>query len=370
MKNFKTITLVAAIGMIVYTVYMTTRYIISAVHPTYYHFELWEDIRTRTMFDVLPLSLIIACIALLKQRPKMSASRPLFRILTVSLFIAMFGTLVFSYPYTIQVCGIKYLYPSIYWRVLMLIAGIVWLFMLRQQPTEEASPRSYRVTLIITVLILALPILLEMTSGLFLLKNGYILCLNSFAIKSWVSWIASILPLIHFVFPSIQQINTARNSHCAPGSFNEKTFKLNRIITLVVVGITIVAVIVELICEYLLGHLFYCRFFHPRSENALFITEVVVKASIYTLLAAGIVSWIMLSIMAFRQLPNPRGYTIYNIVCQCLTWGSLIAAIVLAVFDMPIAETFAWLSFFVFCAFFITQTIRVISYTIPNQNPQ
>lgn len=77
---------------------------------------------------------------------------------------------------------------------------------------------------------------------------------------------------------------------------------------------------------------------------------------------AFLISWIMLSIMAFRQLSNPRGYKIYNIVCQIITWGSLLVAFLVS---DGMDERFATLFLISFSTFFITTTIRVISYSLP-----
>ena len=362
--SFKTTTLIAAIGMIGFTIYFVARSILYAAYPTAYCYDLWPDIRTRIAFDVLPLCLIIACIALYKQRPIMSASKP-FRYLTIGIFIALVCTPISSFP-DVFICGMVYLFPPTYWRVIMLIAGIVWLFMLRQQPTEEASPRSYRVTLVIAMLILAFPIILEMISGLSLLVNGNILCFNSWAFKSWTKWIAPILPLIFFVFPSIQQINTTRNSHCTHGSFDERTFKRNRIITLVFVGITIVALVGSLVYSRLAYVLDVRQYINEDLANTYNQIKTAARVCVLMTISTSLISWIMLSIMAFRQLPNPRGYKIYNIACQCLTFGNLVIAIILTIFGEPVApEPFAVLALISFCAFFITQTIRVMSYSFP-----
>ena len=142
--SFKTTILIAAIGMMVYTIYVLTHYAIyefCSMPP--YHYHLGYDICVRLIYDILPVSLIIAGIGLWKYRPAENASKS-FRIFTVCLFVAMFGTLLFSPLYTVYIAGLEHIYPSIYWRALILVAGIVWLFMLRNQPLEEASPRSYR----------------------------------------------------------------------------------------------------------------------------------------------------------------------------------------------------------------------------------
>lgn len=362
--SFKTTTLIAAIGMIVYALYVVARYAIHELFPAPYHYEFWNDICERLVCDILLVSLIVAGIGLYRKRP-MNTSKP-FRILTICLFVTLISTIVFSQQYTYCIVGIGYMFPPFYWRVILLDIGIAWLFMLRKQPQKDATPRSYQVTLIITMTLLALPIILEAISGLALLSGReMVVGFQSGAIKTWVKYIAPILLLIHLVFPSIKEINLTRNSHCVHDSFEERTFKRNRIITMVVVGITITAIIVILACSYFLNHLYYCRFYHPHFANAYFVTDAIVHIYAYTLLFASIVSWIMLSIMAFRQLPNPTGYKIYNVVCQCITLGSLFLAVIFSLAGQPIAETFVVLFIIAGCAFYITTTIRVISYSLP-----
>jgi hypothetical protein len=250
----------------------------------------------------------------------------------------------------------KYLMPSIYWRALLLISGIIWLFMLRDQPVEEASPRSYQVTLIVAMLALAFPFVLEIASGISCLCSGVVLSLSSGSIQSWVNYIAPIMILTHFVFPQIKAINSTRNSHCTPGSEAERTFKRNRKITLVAAGSAIV-----FLC---LGYVGYCvskRFHHP-GGMVLSALEYIAFFDYCIAFFAFLISWIMLSIMAFRQLPNPLGYKIYNIVCQIITWGSLLVAFLVS---DGMDERFATLFLISFSTFFITTTIRVISYSLP-----
>lgn len=193
--SFKTTTLIAAIGMIVYALYIVARYIINCAYPTAYCFDLWIDIRTRLIFDSLPISLIIAGIGLYKKQPIDTMKS--FHFLTVCLLIALIGTLVFSSIYTYY----HSIWPPFCWRMILLVSGIVWLLMLRKQPLEDATPRSYQVILIIAMILLALPIILEAISGLALLcGNEHVLGLKSYTIKTWVKFIAPTLVLAHFVF--------------------------------------------------------------------------------------------------------------------------------------------------------------------------
>lgn len=360
--SFKTTTLIAAIGMIVYTAYVLTRYAIyefCSMPP--YHYHLGYDISVRLIYDILPLSMIVACCGLWKYRPAENASKS-FRVFTICLFVAMFCTLLFSPLYTYSIVGLEYIFPPIFWRAITLISGIVWLFMFRRQPLEETSPRSYRVTLILAMLLLALPMVLEAISGISLLcGRDIVLGLNSGAIKSWVKYIAPILPLVHFVFPRIEKINYMCNNHCTPGSYERRTFKRNRMITLVLVGVMVISGIVGMaIFQGVICHeVAFLKYGYLKQYTILHnigVTSLSVMA--FTLLS----SYIMLSIMAFRQLPNPRGYKIYNTVCQIITWGSLL---VVFLASDGVDEVFGMIFLISFCAFFITTAIRVISYSFP-----
>ena len=362
-KSFKTTTLIAAIGMIAFTIYLVTLHVIRESCPMSYQYDLWNDIMHRLVHDMLSLSLIIAGIGLLKYRPSTAASKS-FRILTVCLFIALVGTLIFSPLYAGQLYGMAYLFPPFFWRITILVAGIVWLFMLMRQPVEEASPRSYQVTIFLAMIVLAFPMLLEALSGITYFFTGNILSLRSICIKSWTSWIASTLVLVHFVFPQIKAINTMRNSHCTPGSFDERTFKHNRTISLVLVGLSLIAFAVCYFSDDILqgSYFFHYYFLHDMEwefMDAYYMFESIAKISAVTLLVFLLFSWIMLSIMAFRQLPNPLGYKIYNIICQILFCGCILLAVITS------EDDFWLLSLYPFCAFFITTAIRVISYSLP-----
>lgn len=198
--SFKTSIFIAAFGIIIYTIFVVTRYILNKCNPESYHYDLWSDICVRVIFDILPLCLIVAGIGLWNFRPAKNASKA-FRVFTICIFAALVVTLLLSPLFTAQIAGIAYLFPPIYWRVLLLVSGIVWLFMLLRQPLEETSNRSYRATLVLAMILLALPIILELISGISLLcGRDAVLGLGSGAIKTWVKYIAPILPLAHFIF--------------------------------------------------------------------------------------------------------------------------------------------------------------------------
>lgn len=374
----KTTSFIAAIGMIIYTIDIVARYFIYRNCPMDQNYDLWDDVRVRLVLDVLPVSLIVAGIGLWEKRPAENVSKP-FRYLTIGLFVGMVGTLLFSPIYT-MLTGIPFpffpfLSPSIYWRALVLIVGIIWLFMLRKQPLEEASPRSYKVSLIVALGLLVLPIVLEALSCLSYVVSGYILLLNSYMFKPWVRWIAPVLVLAHFVFPQFKDINFTFNSYCTPGSFEKRTFSHIRYITLAVVGLAILAMGVA----YLSGPVFRGNyFFHYyalqdqewRLIPSFHLYQSVMRISANISGISMLISWLMLSFMAFRQLPNPKGYKVFNVVCQFVVLGTFVAVLIGCLHDGgclegSLLDFLAPMSVIVAIAFYITTTIRVISYSIP-----
>lgn len=207
--SFKTTTRIAAVGMIVYTLYIAARFLIHLIHPMPYHYVLWEDICERLILDILPLSLIIAGIGLWNpstgeapQPPKggvkpVEVSKP-FRILTLCLLCGLAGTVILSPLYVFSIAGATSLFPPFLWRVILAVAGIVWLFMLGNQTPGESVSLPFRVTLAIAMALLALPVVLEAISGIALLcGNETVLGLRSGVIQTWVKYIAPILPLAY-----------------------------------------------------------------------------------------------------------------------------------------------------------------------------
>lgn len=205
--TFKTTTHIAAIGMIVYTLYIAARFLIHLIHPMPYHYVLWEDICERLILDILPLSLMIAGIGLWNpstgeapQPPKggvkpVEVSKP-FRILTLCLLAALGCTLILSPLYVFSIAGVTSLFPPFLWRVVLMVAGIIWLFMLGNRTPGASVSRPFRVTLAIAMALLALPVILEAISGIALLcGNETVLGLRSGVIQTWVKYIAPILPL-------------------------------------------------------------------------------------------------------------------------------------------------------------------------------
>ena len=194
MKTKKLI-LCAAFGELAYTAYLVVRFIISTVYPVKYHFDLLQDICQRSISDILLVSIIIACFALIQSFPKQT-TKP-FRIFTFC-FAALLATSTITaliHPYLYF--GAYYCFLPFWLRITLLVVGFIWLLLLARQQEETTMPKALKVIFYIGIAFLALPILLEIMSGISYLFSGHLLFLHSLAIRSWVRLL---VPAILFPF--------------------------------------------------------------------------------------------------------------------------------------------------------------------------
>ena len=183
----------------------------------------------------------------------------------------------------------------------------------------------------------------------------------------FVTYIALIYLFVYILFPELETINLSRNSNCPTGSNNEKRFKFNRTLILASIGTMIVSGLISL----------YISHYHRPTIDELIGYDLAYSIEVITHYITWLcltISWIMLNIMAITQLPNPRGYKIFNIVCHSLIACSIICGIVEGICQDSCTQSsplFAFSGFtlyYTFLAFFITQTVRVITYKLPNNN--
>lgn len=194
MKTKKLI-LCAAFGELAYTAYLVVRFIISTVHPVKYHFDLVQDICQRSISDILLVSIIIACFALIQSFQKQT-TKP-FRIFTFC-FAALLATSTITaliHPYLYF--GAYYCFLPFWLRITLLVVGFIWLLLLARQQEETTMSKALKVIFYIGIVFLALPILLEIISGISYLFSGHLLFLHSHAIRSWVRLL---VPAILFPF--------------------------------------------------------------------------------------------------------------------------------------------------------------------------
>lgn len=195
MKTKKLI-LCAAFGELAYTINLVVRFIISIVHPVKYHFDLLQDICQRSISDLLLVSIIIACFALIQSFPKQT-TKP-FRIFTFCLaaLLAISTIIALTHSYHI-VYGVHYCFLPSWLRITLLVVGFVWLLLLARQQEETTLPKAFKVIFYVGIAFLTLPMLLEIISGISYLFSGRLLFLHSHAIRTWVRLL---VPAILFSF--------------------------------------------------------------------------------------------------------------------------------------------------------------------------
>lgn len=195
MKTKKLI-LCAAFGELAYSIYVIVRHIISTIYPYRYHFDFVQDICQRSICNILLISIIIVCFALIQSFPKQT-TKP-FRIFTFcfAALLAISTIIALTHSYHI-VYGVHYCFLPSWLRITLLVVGFVWLLLLARQQEETTMPKALKVIFYVGIAFLALPILLEIMSGISYLFSGHLLFLHSLAIRSWVRLL---VPAILFPF--------------------------------------------------------------------------------------------------------------------------------------------------------------------------
>lgn len=200
MKTKKLI-LCAAFGELAYTAYLVVRFIISTIHPVKYHFDLLQDICQRSICDILLISIIIACFALIQSFPKQT-TKP-FRIFTFcfAALLAISTIIALSHPYFI-VYGAHFCFLPFWLRIILLLMGFAWMLLLSRQQEETTMPKAFKVIFYVGIAFLTLPMLLEIISGISYLFSGRLLFLHSFAIRTWVRLLvpALLFPFLYFLW--------------------------------------------------------------------------------------------------------------------------------------------------------------------------
>lgn len=281
-----------------------------------------------------------------------------YALSAVALFIT--GYAIFN---SVKVCGADYLYAPTWMRIAMDIIGCAWLWALIARPDVPELPRSLRSIIGTGIGLIALLWLLQLSSGISYLTTGHILMFRSHAFGSWLRYIVptillcsySVYLLNKWPFVQLNRLHQMRNSHCVPGSFFERSYPAMRIASLI-------SVVLLLVSIYLVRIWFdsfdvrYTRF----SVNALVATMLL--------------SWILLNFIAFFQLPNPRGYKIFNWLCLgifLIAFPIGVAFGINAEYNTP-TETIAVLLMLIgliaLSLHILVTSIRVILYKIPNSD--
>ena len=308
-------------------------------------------------------AIILAAVAFLVKEPN---PQPIpewhkfstYALSAVALFIT--GYAIFN---SVKVCGADYLYAPTWMRIAMDIIGCAWLWSLTARPNVTELPRSLRSIIGTGIGLIALLWLLQLSSGISYLTTGHILMFRSHAFGSWLRYLVPTILLCSYSvyllnkWPSVQlnRLHQMRNSHCVPGSFFERSYPATRIASLI--GVVLVLISIYLVKIWIDSFdVAYTRF------------------SLFSLVLTLFLSWLLLTLVAFFQLPNPRGYKIFNWLCFALFIIPFPIGLTLGIIaeSNTVMENIGILSMLLgiitLSLHILVTSIRVILYKIPNSD--
>lgn len=258
-----------------------------------------------------------------------------------------------------------YLYVSVTYRVMFDILGCAWLMMLVYYPLNTQLSKGLRSLVWLGIGLIGMLSVLQLISGISYLTTGHIMLFHSHAFGNWLHYLVPTILLccyslsLLYRWPSLKQsaIRLTRNSHCTPGSFLERSYPTMRVIALVGIGI---ALFIFYIFRMGVGSYYHMYNFE---DFDLFVT--IALLSIIGLL------WLLLTFMAFFQLPNPRRYKIFNWVFLVLNSCFPIGFGISLCFEYPypkaevITELMGIVGFFSLVLYVLVTEVRIYLYTMP-----
>ena len=275
---------------------------------------------------------------------------------TIALSILTLFVTAWAIVHSVQVYGAAFLYVPAWLRIIVDVAGCAWLWLIVFRPANQQLPKSLRSLVGIGIGLIALLGVLQLTSGVAYLATGHILMFRSHASGNWLRYlIPTILLCSYSLFlldkwPSAKQIqlHQTRNSHCVPGSNLERMYPTMRILAFIFMGISFVA--------------FYCTMIWM---NRYFFLNYAIVAG-RTFAVSVCISWLLLTFMAFFQLPNPRGYKIFNWIFLFLNLCFPIGIVFDGNSNVKTAGAIIGLTGMFAMVFYLLWTlVRVILYKIP-----
>ena len=306
-------------------------------------------------------AIILAASAFLVKVPNQQPVPNWHKFSTYALSAMAFLVTGYAVIHSVKVYGADYLYASTWMRIAMDIIGCAWLWTLVARPSIPELPRSLRSIIGTGIGLIALLWLLQLSSGISYLMTGHILMFRSHAFGSWLRYmVPTVLLCSYSIFllnkwPSVQlnRLHQMRNSHCVPDSFFERSYPAMRIASLI--GVVLILISIYLVKSWINSFdIAYARF------------------SLMALISTMLLSWLLLTLVAFFQLPNPRGYRIFNWICFVLSFIVFPIGITMAILaeNNSSMETIGMITTLIgliaLSLHFLITAIRIILYKIPN----
>lgn len=300
--------------------------------------------------------ILLALIAVLVRTAEPKPTSKVHRYSTYAISIAYLAITVSGAVNAIQL----YLYIPVVFRVIFDLLGCAWLMMLVFLPSNTQLPKGLRSLVWLGIGLIGMLWVLQLMSGISYLTTGHIMMFHSHALGNWLRYLVPTILLCCYSlylldkWPSPKQsaILLTHNSHCTPFSVFEQSYPVMRIIALVGIG-------VALFFSYIV------RFRFPFFEKYDYLIGIAL------LILVGIL-WLLLTFIAFFQLPNPRGYKIFNWIFLFLNICYPIGIILVVCFEgniriENISEVLLIISFFSIIPYILFTGIRAYLYTMPKR---
>lgn len=278
-----------------------------------------------------------------------------FMLAIMSLFVTGWAVI-----HAVQVSGVGFIYAPTWLRIIMDVACCAWLWMVVFRPCNHQLPRSLRFFTALGVGLISLLLLLQLASGIAYLTAGHILMFRSHAFGNWLRYLIPTILLCMYSIelldkwpsPKLIKLHQQRNSNCIHGSMIERLYPALRVISCVFMELAFIA--------------FYC--FNVWMDVFAF-HDYVQKAGETLAACIGII-WILLTFIAFFQLPNPRGYKVYNwvslVINICFPWGLFLSIYFEGNAKMEtIGVVLGIIGFFSLVSYLTFTFIRAVLYRIP-----
>lgn len=305
--------------------------------------------------------ILLALIAVLVKTDEPKPTSKVYRYSTNAISIAYLAITVSGAVNAVQ----PYLYVPVVLRAIFDLSGCAWLMMLVFFPSNTQLPKGLRSLVWLGIGLIGMLWILQLISGISYLTTGHIMMFHSHALGNWLRYLVPTILLCCYSlylldkWPSPKQsaILLTRNSHCTPFSFFERSYPIMRIIALVGIGVAL--------------FLFYMVRMGADSYFHIYYFEDFDRFVAIVLLSIIGILWLLLTFMAFFQLPNPRKYKIFNWVFLVLNSCFPIGFGLSLSYEYPypkaeiIAELMGIVGFCSLVPYILFTGVRVYLYTMP-----
>ena len=363
MKIRKTLFCLSAVSLTLYSIWEIIRQT-GIIGPWYKEYIWGNPLRVELFW--LPYTwlflggVLLALIAALQKAEEDMPITKTYKYSTYALSLLSLFVTGWAVIHAVQVYGMGFLYTPTWMRVFMDIACCAWLWMIVFRPCYHQLPKSLRAFMALGVGVISLLGILQLASGIAYLTTGHILMFRTHAIGNWLRYLVPTILLCMYNVellnkwpsPRLIRLHQSRNSHCSPGSKLARIYPAMRIISFVFMGLSLVA--------------FYCLMVWA---SCFTFHDYVLFAGESFAVFVGIL-WLLLTFMAIFQLPNPRGYKIYNWLSLFLNICFPIGLFISIYFEgnqkiADIGAAMGIIGLFSLISYLLFTFIRVVLYNMP-----